>query len=114
MFLRLPYTNIIESLDELFGEKISPGSITTTIRRFAKYYTETNSLITSHILTSPFIHADETKINIQGAEYYAWVFTDGQHVLLKMSETREATLAKDLLKDYKGILISDFYTAYDF
>jgi hypothetical protein len=113
MFLRLPYTNIIESLDEQFGEKISPGSIAITIRKFAKYYTETNSLIASRILTSPFIHADETKINIQGAEYYVWVFTDGQHVLLKMSETREATLVIDLLKDYKGILISDFYAAYD-
>jgi hypothetical protein len=113
MSLRLPYAGIVESLYEQFGEKISPGLITTSIRKFAKFYTETNSLIASHILTSPFIHADETKINIQGAEYYAWVFTDGQHVLLKMSETREATLVINLLKDYKGILISDFYAAYD-
>ena len=30
-----------------------------------------------------------------------------------MSETREGTLAADLVKDYKGILISDFYAAYD-
>jgi predicted RecB family nuclease len=111
--LRLPYAGIIESLNEQFGEKISPGSITLTIKRFAELYAETNSLLFQRILASPFIHADETKINIQGQECYAWVFTDGKHVVLKMTETREASFVVGLLKEYKGILVSDFYSVYD-
>ncbi len=113
LFLRLPYNSIVESLNEQYGEKTSPGLITLTIKRFAKFYTETNSLLLQRILESPFIHADETKVNIQGQECYAWVFTDGKHVVLKMTETRESTLVIELLKEYKGILVSDFYNAYD-
>ena len=113
MSLRLPYAIIVEALKEQFGEKISQGQITKIIRRFAQLYAETTTHLLEHILASPFIHADETKINIQGEEYYAWVFTDGRHVVLKMTETREASFVIDLLKDYKGILISDFYSAYD-
>ena len=100
-------------MNEQYGEKTSPGLITLTIKRFAKFYTETNSLLLQRILESPFIHADETKVNIQGQECYAWVFTDGKHVVLKMTETRESTLVIELLKEYKGILVSDFYNAYD-
>jgi len=111
--LRLPYASIRESLNEQFGEKISHGLITMTIKRFANLYADTDALSLQYILASPFIHADETKVNIQGEECYAWVFTDGKHVVLKMTETREASFVVELLKEYKGILVSDFYSAYD-
>jgi len=70
-------------------------------------------LLIKHILASPFIHADETQINIQGVEHYVWVLTNGTHVVFKMTETREATIVHDFLTDYQGILISDFYPGYD-
>jgi len=34
-------------------------------------------------------------------------------VIFKLTETREATIVHDLLSDYQGILISDFYSGYD-
>lgn len=42
-----------------------------------------------------------------------WVFTNGQYVHLKLRETREATVVHDLLTNYQGVLISDFYSGYD-
>ncbi len=111
--LRLPYESIIQSLEEQFREKISPGGITQIIRRFAVFYSETDKLLLQRILLSPFIHVDETKVNVQGIEYYVWVLTDAQHVILKMTETREVTLVVELLKGYKGVLVSDFYGGYD-
>jgi hypothetical protein len=65
------------------------------------------------MLESPFIHADETKINIGGVNWYAWVFTDGKHVVFRLTESREATIVHELLSGYSGILISDFYAGYD-
>jgi hypothetical protein len=65
------------------------------------------------ILESPFVHADETLINIQGTNHYVWVFTNGKHVVFRMTETREATIVHEFLSDYKGVLISDFYGGYD-
>ena len=64
-------------------------------------------------MESPFIHADETEINIQGANWYVWVFTDGKHVILKLRETRETEFVHELLDSYNGVLISDFYPGYD-
>jgi len=42
-----------------------------------------------------------------------FVFTDGKHVILKLSEARETTIVRELLGQYHGVLISDFYGGYD-
>jgi Transposase IS66 family len=45
--------------------------------------------------------------------HYVWVFTDGTHVVFRMTETREAVIVHEFLSDYQGILISNFYPGYD-
>ena len=65
------------------------------------------------ILKSDFVHVDETKINIEGVDHYVWVFTDGKHVVFRMTETREADIVREVLAGYKGVLVSDFYPGYD-
>jgi hypothetical protein len=67
----------------------------------------------TRILASPFIHIDETKLNIQGVDHYVWVLTDGRHVVFRLTETRETTLVQQMLDGYAGVLISDFYGGYD-
>jgi len=111
--LRLPYRLIVQELEDLFNESISEGSVGNFLNYFARYYADTEHLLIEHLLASPFIHADETTINIQGVDYYVWVFTDGTHVVFRMTETREATVVHNFLSGYQGILISDFYPGYD-
>ena len=113
LFLRLPYRAIVQEMEELFREKISASTAINFLIHFASYHSDTEKILIQKILKSPFIHADETPISIQGANYYVWVFTDGKHVIFKMTETREATIAHDFLSGYDGILISDFYAGYD-
>ena len=67
----------------------------------------------SHKVKSDFVHVDETKINIQGVDHYVWVFTDGKHVVFRMTETREADIVREVLAGYQGVLVSDFYPGYD-
>lgn len=59
------------------------------------------------------MHADETKANVEGKSAYVWVLTNLEEVVYIYSETREADMLKKLLKDFKGVLVSDFYGAYD-
>jgi len=113
LVLRLPYRLIVQSMEDLFNESISEGTIGNFLDYFARYYADTERLLIERILASPFVHADETQINIQGIDHYVWVFTDGTHVVFRMTETREATIAHDFLSGYQGILISDFYPGYD-
>ena len=113
MVLRLPYRVITQALEEQFHVRVSEGTIVAFMRHFARDYAETEARCHRQLLCSPFIHADETKINIKGTDYYAWVFTDGRHVLFRLSATRESVVVQEVLDEYTGILVSDFYGGYD-
>ena len=42
-----------------------------------------------------------------------WVFTSMEDVIYIWSETREGYIATEFLKEFSGVLVSDFYSAYD-
>ena len=44
---------------------------------------------------------------------FVWVFANMEEVAYVYSETREGDLLQTMLKDFKGVLVSDFYAAYD-
>lgn len=44
---------------------------------------------------------------------YVWVLTNMNEVAYVLAESREAEIAHTLLRDFKGVLVSDFYAAYD-
>jgi hypothetical protein len=111
--LRLPYGAIIQSMAELFQERISESTIIKYLCDFSAYYEHSEKRNVQLLLQSPAIHVDETQINIQGANHYVWVFSDGEHVVFRFTETRESTVVHDLMSDHKGVLVSDFYPGYD-
>lgn len=110
---RLSYQNIRQMIEDLFDEGLSDKLLLDYLRDSAGYYSETERILIHRILESPFLHVDETKINIQGSNQYVWVFTDGKRVVFKLTETREATIVHEFLANYNGVLISDFYAGYD-
>jgi len=113
LVLRLPYHVITQALEEQFHVRVNQGTIVAFMRNFARDYAEAEEPCRTHLLSSPFVHADETKINIQSTDWYAWVFTDGRHVLFRPSATRECSVVREVLGEYSGILITDFYGGYD-
>lgn len=113
VYLRLPHRLIRNFTNVQFNETISEGSITSFMKTTAKYYLETEKLLEQEIKNSSFVHIDETTLNIKGIDYYVWTFTDSKNVIFKLTLTREADLVHEFLKDYKGVLISDFYPGYD-
>jgi predicted RecB family nuclease len=113
MILRLPYRIIIDVMEEMFGERASTTTILKFIKRFAEYYAPAEHLLLQRLLHSPFLHVDETKISIRGIDHYVWAFTDGTHVVFKLTATRETTVVHETLAEYAGVLVSDFYPGYD-
>lgn len=111
--LRLPYQNIIKTIEDLFNEILGSGTIADYLRDVAKDYSQTEDQIIQKLLVSPFLHVDKTPVNIDHINQYVWVFTDGMHVVFKYTETREASFVHEFLADYRGILITDFYPGYD-
>ncbi len=113
LVLRLSYRMIMQQSKELFGESISQGSISNFLTDFSEQYAETELILIKKIIKSPFVHVDETQISIRGINQYVWVFTDGSHVVFRLTQTREAEIVHAFLSDYKGVLVSDFYGGYD-
>ena len=113
IILRLPFRMIRQAMEELFHETASEASIINFIESFAKDYRRTQSILVERLRESPFVHVDETRLSIRGVDHYVWVFTDGRHVIFRLTETRETTVVQELLSGYQGVLVSDFYPGYD-
>lgn len=111
--LRLSYDNIVNSLREQFNESIRASLCIDMINRFAINYAETIDLILHRLLQSPFIHADETRANIRGINWYVWCFTDGKNTIYQLHQSREGQIAQVFFAKYDGVVISDFYPGYD-
>jgi predicted RecB family nuclease len=62
IFLRLPYRIIIQEMEDLFGERMSISTIVNFFWYLTQYYAATQDLLARHILESPFIHVDETRL----------------------------------------------------
>ena len=111
--MRLPFDKIVQLVEDSFGEQVNRATIHLLIARLSFFYIDTERMLIKKILKSPFVHMDETTINIKGASQYVWVITDGTHVVFRLTENRESTIVHELLKGYSGVLCSDFYAGYD-
>jgi hypothetical protein len=97
----------------VFGIPISAGTLHGLKAHVADYYRATWRQIIERIACGHLAHADETKIHLQNSSGYVWVLTSLHEVAYVFSPSREAELPKDLLSSFRGVLVSDFYAAYD-
>ena len=103
----------IHILNKLFGFNLQRSKMNLMKRMAAGYYLETRENILKRIVSGNLVHADETRANIKGRSAYVWVLTNMQEVVYILSESREGELIQSLLANFKGVLVSDFYAAYD-
>lgn len=67
------------------------------------------------IRNSPVIHIDETAVRLaKGKERgYVWTFATTHSVFYHLTLTREAGFLQEWLKDYTGVIVTDFFAGYD-
>ena len=78
-------------MEDMFEERITTSTAANCVTTVANRYIRAESALLRQMLKSPFIHVDDTKINIQGESNYVWVFTDGVHVVFGIMATRGLT-----------------------
>ena len=111
--LRLPQESVDLSLNKLFGFGLAIGTAWRFKEKASTTYKETYDALLNRICTGQLIHADETKISVGGKDGFVWVFTNMEEVAYVYSETRHGDTLQHFLKDFTGVLVSDFYAAYD-
>jgi predicted RecB family nuclease len=111
--LKIPQGTVASSLNQLFDLRLCRNAVNNQKTRAAEIYKETYEGILKRILSGRLIHADETKVNIRKGSAYVWVLTNLEEVVYFYTGTREGEMIQSLLKEFKGVLVSDFYAAYD-
>jgi Transposase IS66 family len=97
----------------LFGLSITKTDVKRIKSEIANKYMPTYRGILAQIKKGRLIHADETKGVVKGEGHYIWVFTNLTAVAYVYAESREATILEETLDGFRGVLVSDFYAAYD-
>ena len=111
--LRLPQESVDRSLNKLFGLHLRIGTTNRFKAKAAETYKGTYDVLVARLCNGQLIHADETKISVEGKVGFVWVFANMEEVAYVYSETRHGSTPQSLLKDFTGVLVSDFYAAYD-
>jgi hypothetical protein len=52
-------------------------------------------------------------VDLRGRKGYVWVLSSMEHVYFFYRDSREGAFLKEMLAGFRGVLVSDFYTAYD-
>lgn len=111
--LRIPQLTVQHSMNRLFGSQLTRSSLNEFKIKASGIYSDTKAKILDRIINGNVIHADETRANIRGHSAYVWVLTSVTEVVYILAESREGEIVQQLLKGFKGVLVSDFYAAYD-
>ncbi len=111
--LRLSQESVDRSINRLFGFNLAIGTTGRIKAKAANIYMETYDRIVKRLCKGQLLHADETKISVGGMDGFVWVLADMEEVAYIYSETRQGDTLHSLLKDFTGVLVSDFYAAYD-
>ena len=111
---RISFGKIIKMLLDSYKIQVSRSSIRYFKIVVSQKYKPTFEEIKQLVINGSLIHADETGAKVKELSGgYVWVFTSMDAVFYIFRPTREADFLKDLLKEFKGVLVSDFYSGYD-
>lgn len=104
----------VDIIRDSFNIQVSTTKMWEFKPYIANKYKETYEEIISMVLAGNLLHIDETKSSIKDVPSgYVWVFTNMDSVFYLFRKNREADFLKDMLNNFKGVLVSDFYTGYD-
>ena len=110
---RLSFNTIEDLFKEFFGLNVYNSEIHMFKALMARYYRGTYRRLLKKILAGDLLHIDETEVKLRIGKGYVWVFTNLEEVVYMYRPTREGDFLRELLKDFHGVLVSDFYAAYD-
>lgn len=110
----LPGNKIVELFHELAGFRISEGAIAHALQRLAEWLKVEAKVILEAMRESPHIYIDETGWKINGKGHWLWAFVSERLAYYQIEKSRGSKVPKQIIPtDYGGILITDFYAAYN-
>jgi len=101
------------ALGDTFDIFIDNSRMMRSRRSMTAVYEGLYSSILESILQEKILHVDETSVRLRGLNGYVWVLAGMDKVYYFYKPSREGSFLQEMLNSFSGVLISDFYTAYD-
>ena len=111
---RMSYSQIKLTARECFGISLPVSRCACLKGELAARYRTTVDRLLAKIVAGPLIHMDEAKITLKKETGYAFVATNMEEVVFMYRDSRKTEFLEELLRNFTGVLVTDFYTGYDF
>ncbi len=106
--------DIQKIFQELFGLKFTIGSVLGFRNQLRKRLEPVYENLVRSIRRGRFVHADETGWKIDGKSGWLWSFSNKKTAVCHIDSSRGGKVPQAVLgQTYKGVLITDFYSAYN-
>lgn len=109
---KLPFEKLSELINTISGLSISKGTLRNIIKTGAKNLDTFVVEIKDKLANAPLLHADETGIIVDVKLNWMHVLSNDQYTLLKVHPKRGEEAFDDILKNYHGNLVHDFFKSY--
>jgi len=112
----LPYARTAEAMRDLFGCRLSAGTVANIVRECAEALLETELKIKRGLRRSSVIHADETGLLVERRLQYVHVTSNERltHYTAAAGRGRTAIEEAGVLPRYRGTCVHDGWPAYSF
>lgn len=105
---------IAKLIQEQYGVKIGRTYLTTAKNKWwIKTWESDAEYIREIVLNSPVVHIDDTSMPLKGQSGYVWAFATTHSVFYHYTPTRNSDFLREMLKDYRGIVVSDFFPGFE-
>ena len=112
--LGIPYRKICRVLEEGFGLRVSPGTLSRGGQRLATKSEPTYEQLVHSIREQEVVYGDETGWRIAAENAWLWVFTSDEATVYTIDRRRSHEVAERILgSDFEGVLSCDCFAAYD-
>jgi len=111
--LSMPLRKIQELLRLTYQLNISVGEIQNIIEKTAEEFGPEYENMKKELKKMNSVYADETSWYVNGKLNWLWVFISEKIAIYHIQRSRGKKVPEKLLKGFTGVLISDFYNAYN-
>ena len=108
------YGKVSETLNDAFGLQVSRSGWCQADQRLAETVRPVYQDLIEVVRSSSVVHADETGWRIGILSAWLWVFANQEVTVYAIRDNRSSDVVVDILgREFKGILTSDCFVAYD-
>jgi transposase len=109
---RISRRDVVELCEQLFGSRISSGTIDAILARVADALEAPYADLLDRVRAADSLNMDETGWRTQGERRALWGAFSDRHAVLQVADSRHEDHAKALLGDSTAIITSDRWWAY--